>query len=99
MEKTQQKFPKLPISAYEGFAEHSNAMHQITLWTAVELEGLGASLQHSHFMPGVEDAIRSAFDIPSSWTVKAELVFGTLPGEMPPVPPKEPVSTTVKVYK
>jgi uncharacterized protein len=74
-------------------------MHQITLWTALELEGLGASLQHSHYVPGVEDGIRSAFDIPSTWSVKAEIVFGALSGEMPPKPEKEPVSTTVKIYK
>ena len=99
MEKMQEKFPIFPITVFEGFAEHSNAMHQITIWTALELEGLGASLQHSHLIPGVEDGIRSAFDIPSTWSVKAEIVFGGLSGEMPAVPNKEPVSTTVKVFK
>lgn len=74
-------------------------MHQITIWTALELEGLGASLQHSHFVPGVEDGIRSAFSIPSTWSVKAEIVFGALSGEMPVAPEKEPVSKTVRVYK
>lgn len=74
-------------------------MHQITLWTALELEGLGASLQHSHLMPGVEDGIRSAFNIPPTWAVKAEIVFGGLSGEMPTVPEKNPVSTTVKIFK
>lgn len=75
-------------------------MHQITLWTAIELEGLGASLQHTHFtVPGVEDAIKSAFDIPSTWSIKAELVFGVLSGEMPTKPEKEFVENTVKVYK
>lgn len=75
-------------------------MHQITLWTALELEeGIGASLQHSHYVPGVEEGIKAAFDIPSAWSVKAELVFGAIPGEMPPVPEKEDVSKTVKVCK
>ncbi|KAJ5573865.1 uncharacterized protein N7459_008292 [Penicillium hispanicum] len=99
IEKVQEKFSQHPITAYEGYAEHSNAMHQITLWTALELEGLGASLQHSHYVPGVEDGLRSAFSIPPSWALKAEIVFGALPGDMPPVPEKEPVSTTVKVLK
>jgi predicted oxidoreductase (fatty acid repression mutant protein) len=75
-------------------------VHQITLWTALELEeGLGASLQHSRFVPGVEDGIRAAFDIPSTWSVRAEIVFGALSGERPAEPEKEDISTTVKIYK
>lgn len=76
-------------------------MHQITLWTALELEGLGANLQHSHFVPGVEDGIRSAFSLPSTWSAKAEIIFGGLSDKVRPAPEKEkePVTTTVKVYK
>lgn len=99
IEKMHQKFPKFPITVFEGYAEHSDAMHQITLWTAVELEGLGANLQHSHFVPGVERSIRSAFSIPSAWSIKAQIVFGALSGKMPIAPEKLPVSDTVKVYK
>ncbi|KAJ5094048.1 hypothetical protein N7456_009909 [Penicillium angulare] len=99
IEKLHSKFSHFPIGVFEGFAEHSSAMHQIILWTAIELEGLGASLQHSHMMPGAEEAIRSAFDLPSSWAPKAEIVFGGLPGDMPAAPEKEPLSTTVKVFK
>ncbi|KAJ5178873.1 hypothetical protein N7492_002083 [Penicillium capsulatum] len=82
-----------PFTVFETFAEHSNAMHQITLWIALELEDLGASLQHSHFVPGVE------FGILSSWSVKAEIVFGAHSGKRPTAPEKVPVSNTVKVYK
>lgn len=74
-------------------------MHQITLWTALELEGLGASLQHSNYVPGVENGIRSAFELPSTWFSKAQIVFGGMPGEMPSVPEKKAVADTVKVYK
>ncbi|KAJ5287586.1 hypothetical protein N7478_003272 [Penicillium angulare] len=99
IEKQHAKFSHFPIGVFEGFSEHSSAMHQITLWTAIELEGLGASLQHSHMMPGAEEAIRSAFDLPSTWAPKAEIVFGGLSGDMPAAPEKEPLSTTVKVFK
>lgn len=74
-------------------------MHQIALWTALELEGLGASLQHSHFVPGVEHGIRTAFDILPTWSVKAEIVFGALVGDRLTKPEKKPVSTTVKVFQ
>lgn len=49
-------------------------------------------------MPGVEDGIRAAFDIPSTWAVKAEIVFGALSGERLAKPEKEPVASTLKVY-
>jgi predicted oxidoreductase (fatty acid repression mutant protein) len=94
------KFDKVPLSVLEGYAEHSNAMHQITLWTALELEGLGASLQHSQNVPGVEEGIKSAFKIPDSWAIKAEIVFGGLPEEgKPEAPEKESVVKTVRVIE
>jgi predicted oxidoreductase (fatty acid repression mutant protein) len=75
-------------------------MHQITLWTALELEGLGASLQHSQNVPGVEKGIKAAFEIPESWAIKAEIVFGGLPeGGKPEAPEKKAVGKTVRVFK
>jgi predicted oxidoreductase (fatty acid repression mutant protein) len=99
IEELSKKLAKVPLSVLEGYAEHSDAMHQITLWTALELEGLGASLQHSHNVPGVEDGIKSAFKIPESWAMRAQIVFGGLPDEMPTAPEKESVLKTVKVFK
>jgi predicted oxidoreductase (fatty acid repression mutant protein) len=93
----------VPLSVLEGYAEHSDAMHQIMLWTALELEGRGASLQHSQNVPGVEVGIKSAFEIPDSWAIKAEIVFGRLPEEgkpeAPEAPEKESVVKTVRVIK
>ncbi|KAJ6123303.1 hypothetical protein N7512_005768 [Penicillium capsulatum] len=91
--RNEQRFKYFRDAYGTTFAEHSNAMHQITLWIALELEDLGASLQHSHFVPGVE------FGILSSWSVKAEIVFGAHSGKRPTAPEKVPVSNTVKVYK
>jgi predicted oxidoreductase (fatty acid repression mutant protein) len=99
IEELSRKFAKVPLSVLEGYAEHSNAMHQITLWTALELEGLGASLQHSHNVPGVEDGIKSTFKIPESWALKAQIVFGGLPDDMPAAPEKKSVLKTMKVFK
>lgn len=95
----QEKFSKIPISVFEEYAEASNAMHQIALWTAVELDGLGASLQHSHMVPGVEDGLKSTYGLPAEWSIKAELVIGGLSEGLPKAPEKEPVSITVKVLK
>lgn len=50
-------------------------MHQVSLWSALEAEGLGANLQH--FNPQVDEAIRDGWGISPDWQLKAQLVFGT----------------------
>jgi len=59
-------------------------MLQIHTWDALELEGLGANLQHYNFLPGFQDLVREQWQLPESWDLKAQLVFGKPAG-----PPKE----------
>lgn len=54
---------------------HSDGAHQISLWTALELEGLGANLQH--YNPLIDEKVRAEWKIPADWELKAQLVFGT----------------------
>lgn len=49
-------------------------MHQYTLWTALEAEGLGANLQHYNPLPDQKAA--DTWNIPLEWSLKAQLVFG-----------------------
>ncbi|KIY00231.1 uncharacterized protein Z520_03916 [Fonsecaea multimorphosa CBS 102226] len=58
------------------WSDHSTGMHQFIVWTALEAEGLGANLQHFNFHPGITADIKSTFDIPEAWKLKAQLVFG-----------------------
>ena len=51
-------------------------MLQIHTWDALELEGLGANLQHYNFLPGFTDQVRGQWNLPESWDLKAQLVFG-----------------------
>ncbi|OQU96603.1 hypothetical protein CLAIMM_02660 isoform 1 [Cladophialophora immunda] len=48
----------------------------LAVWTALEAEGLGANLQHFNFHPGITADIKSTFDVPEAWKLKAQLVFG-----------------------
>jgi predicted oxidoreductase (fatty acid repression mutant protein) len=73
-------------------------MAQIQVWTALELEGFGANLQHVSAFPGAEAAIREEWHIPSDWSLKANLNFGGLAGEYPERPEKLPISETLRVY-
>ncbi|KAG5979460.1 hypothetical protein E4U55_005152 [Claviceps digitariae] len=79
------------------FSEHANGMHQILVWTALELEGLGANLQHLNAIPHVEDAIKNFCQVPEDYKLKAHMNYGDEAQEHPPVPAKLPLSETLKV--
>lgn len=67
---------KNPSFPFGQWGEHSQGMLQIHTWDAFELEGLGANLQHYNFLPGFTDKVRSNWDLPATWDLKAQLVFG-----------------------
>lgn len=81
------------------FAEHTTGMAQILVWTALELEGFGANLQHMGAVPGVEAALHKFLDVPSDYTLKANLNFGEEAQSHPEKPEKLPFSETLKVVK
>ena len=56
------------------WSEQTSGMHQLVVWTALEMEGLGASLQH--YNPLVDEAIQKEWDIPSNWKLRAQMPFG-----------------------
>ena len=56
------------------WAEHTDAMHQYAVWTTLAEAGIGANLQHYH--PLIDHAVAEAWDIPASWKLRAEMVFG-----------------------
>jgi predicted oxidoreductase (fatty acid repression mutant protein) len=83
---------------FPQFAEHSDAMAQIQIWTALELEGFGANLQHMGALPAVEEAIRKEWNVPGDWSLKANMNFGGMAQEQPARPDKLPLEETLKVY-
>lgn len=72
------KFP-LYAENFKLWSQHSSAMHQFVIWTALEEQGLGASLQH--YSPLVDDAVREKWHVPQGWQMVAQMPFGkpTLP--------------------
>jgi uncharacterized protein len=60
---------------FHGWATESNGMHQYAIWTALEAEGLGASLQHYH--PLIDSKVQATWNVPETWELKAQMVFGT----------------------
>lgn len=61
------------------WSEHSTAIAQFATWTALSIEGLGTSLQH--YNPIVDQQVHAQWNIPATWTLRAQLVFGSVEGE------------------
>jgi predicted oxidoreductase (fatty acid repression mutant protein) len=82
---------------FPQWSEHSSAMHQFALWTALEAEGFGASLQH--YCPLVGEQTAARWSLPASWTLKAQLVFGgKVGGPADELKTQKPLEERLKVY-
>lgn len=79
------------------WSEHNTGMAQIMVWTALEVEGLGASLQHINGIPGLESALKEFAGVPVDWKLKGHIVFGDEGQAHPGLPPKKPVSDVLNV--
>lgn len=73
VESLQKKFPfykdNFPI-----WSQQSSGMLQYIIWTALEEEGLGASLQH--YNPLIDDAVKEEWEISDTWKLIGQMPFG-----------------------
>ncbi|KAL9940049.1 hypothetical protein V8E36_000754 [Tilletia maclaganii] len=76
IEELQAKIPAY-AAHFPEFSAHSTGMAQINLWTALELEGYGANLQH---YASAGPAVLEKYSLPSDWKLEAQLVFGAPQG-------------------
>lgn len=90
----QEQFPTYADS-FSVWAEHSDAMHQYVVWTALAAAGVGANLQH--YAPVVAEQVRQTWDINPNWQLIAQLVFG---GVEQPAGDKEfdPIEPRLQVF-
>lgn len=73
IESLQQQFA-LYKDNFPVWAQQSNGMLQFVIWTALEMEGLGASLQHYNEL--IEDEVKKTWGIASSWKLIGQMPFG-----------------------
>ncbi|KIM98476.1 hypothetical protein OIDMADRAFT_167278 [Oidiodendron maius Zn] len=97
--KESQETHKAAAHMFEQFSEHASGMAQIYVWTALELEGFGANLQHLASIPPVEAAIKKFAGVPDDYSLKANMNFGEPAQPHPEVPAKLPTSETLKIIK
>ena len=74
----QDKFPSYAEN-FPIWAEHSTAIAQFAVWSALHTDGVGASLQH--YNPIVDEQIHAEWDVPAHWKLRAQLVFGSVEAE------------------
>ncbi|MEJ5037948.1 nitroreductase family protein [Acinetobacter johnsonii] len=74
--KSLQEQFSLYADNFPVWSEHSSAIAQFAVWTALSEQNIGASLQH--YNPIVDAEIAEIFDIPANWKLRAQLVFGSI---------------------
>lgn len=78
------------------WSQQSSGMLQLVIWTALEAEGLGASLQH--YNPLIDQKVASEWNLPASWRLMAQMPFGKV---VAPAGEKQfqPLEERIKVFK
>ena len=74
--KTLQKQKPLQAEEFKCWSEQTSGMVQFAVWTALSSTGLGASLHH--YNPAINQEIVNFLQLPSSWELKAQLIFGSI---------------------
>jgi uncharacterized protein len=95
VEGLQQKFP-LYRENFPVWASQSSGMLQYAIWTALELEGFGATLQH--YNPVIDEAVQAAWGIPATWKLLAQMPFGR-PAAQPAAKDFQPLAGRLRLFK
>lgn len=75
IEKLQEQFA-LYKDNFPIWSQQSSGMLQLIVWTALESEGLGASLQHYNEL--IEEDIKREWNIEGSWKLIGQMPFGSI---------------------
>ncbi|WP_143063918.1 nitroreductase family protein [Amphibacillus marinus] len=78
------------------WSEQASGMLQFVVWTALENEGLGATLQH--YNPLIDEGVKQHWHTPDSWVLRAQMPFGK-PEIKAGEKEFQPLEERVKVFK
>ncbi|CVK19185.1 nitroreductase family protein [Sporomusa sphaeroides] len=95
VENLQNQFPSYKEN-FPLWSQQSSGMLQLVVWTSLELEGFGASLQH--YNPLIDEAVKKEWNIPEQWKLIAQMPFGK-PTAAPGDKEFQPLEERIKVYK
>ena len=95
IESLQQQFA-LYKDNFPIWSQQSSGMHQYVIWTALEIEGFGVSLQHYNEL--IEADVKKEWSIPDNWKLIAQMPFGK-PTAQPDEKQFQPLENRVKIFK
>ena len=95
VEALQQRFP-LYSDNFPVWSNQSSGMLQFAIWTGLEAEGWGVSLQH--YNPLIDQAVKAAWNLPDSWKLIAQMPFGKPAGD-PGGKEFQPLTERVRVFR
>jgi Predicted oxidoreductase related to nitroreductase len=95
IEELQKSYPSYKDN-FPVWSQQANGMLQYIIWTSLEEEGLGVSLQH--YNPLIDEEVKKQWNIPGSWKLIAQMPFGK-PTAAPDKKEIKPLEERVKVYK
>ena len=78
------------------WAHQSNGMLQYIIWSSLEIEGFGASLQH--YNPLIDREVKNYWRLPSNWKLIAQMPFGK-PTAIPDKREYASINERLKVFK
>lgn len=73
IETLQKSYPTY-ANNFPIWSQQSSGMLQFVVWTALETEGLGASLQH--YSPLIDEDVASTWKLPKTWQLISQMPFG-----------------------
>lgn len=91
----QQKFP-LYADNFPIWSQQSSGMLQYIIWTALEIEEFGVSLQH--YNPIIDDQVKQEWNIPDEWSLIAQMPFGK-PTALPNNKDIMPLVERIKIFE
>lgn len=78
------------------WSQQASGMLQFVIWTALEIEGFGVSLQH--YTELIEADVKKEWSIPNNWKLIGQMPFGK-PTTQPNEKQFQPLENRIKVFK
>ena len=91
----KQAYPKF-ADRMDTWSEHTSAMHQFVVWTALADLGIGASLQH--YNPLVDARLATEWGISPTWRLIAQIPFGNRLSEPSAREQHSPIDERLRVF-
>ena len=73
IESLQQQFPPYKDN-FPIWSQQASGMHQFVVWTSLEIEGFGVSLQHYNEL--IESDVKKEWNIKDNWKLISQMPFG-----------------------